>query len=698
MSADGQLSKEETMYNIAVDIGGTHTDAAVMDDQGNVKGYKTASTPEDPSKGVLSCCTKAAKDLDIGLDQLLGQTEIFINSTTIASNTLIMESGAKVGTIITEGFRDVIEIRRGRRETGFNFMVEFPTMLSTRHLRVGVKERMNFKGEVLTPLNEADVLKAVAKFKKYGVESVAVTFLHSHVNPAHEKKAGEIVAREMPGIPISLSSDVLPLSGEFERFSTTTVDAYVAPQLQGYLSLLEKRLRDNGLKGKIFIAQCNGGVAAPEVARKRAIWSMGSGPCSGPLASLYYARNLNTGKIITTDTGGTSFDISLIVDNDYFVTTDTWINDQRMAVPMVDVSSKGAGGGSIAWINQAGVLQVGPKSAGAVPGPCCYGKGGQEPTLTDADLVLGYLDPDYFLGGETKLNVDLARKAIQDKVATPLGLSLVEAARSIVKISESIMANAVRDASTQKGHDPRDFTLIGAGGAGPVHGASVAQETEITQVLIPKGAGSFCAFGWLLSDVRHDFVRSRLMYLDKPEKAEVSTIETLYRDMLDEAHGFGLDVKKAVITRSIDMRYAGQFRTVEVDLPSNGTGLSVDDMAKMIKAFDEKHKKLFAFNMAGRAMELINFRTKVFVPLGKPELKKLALAGADASSALLGKRKCYFGNDFVETAIYDGEKLRPGNSIKGPAVIELVTTTVVIPPTFTCGVNEFGDYLLKYQA
>ena len=417
------------MYNIAVDIGGTHTDAVVMDNQGHIWTYKTASTPEDPSIGVLNCCIKAAKDFSISLNQLLGRTEIFINSTTIASNTLIMESGAKVGTIITEGFRDIIEIRRGRRETGFNFMVEFPKMLSPRYLRVGVKERMSYKGEVLSPLNKDDVLKAVAKFKKYGVESVAVTFLHSHVNPVHEKRAGEIVAQEMQGVPISLSSDVLPLSGEFERFNTTTVDAYVAPQLQGYLSLLEKRLRDSGLQGKIFIAQCNGGVAAPEVARKRAIWSMGSGPCSGPLASLYYGKNVNASKLITTDTGGTSFDISLIVDNDYFVTTDTWINDQRIAFPMVDVVSKGAGGGSIAWINQAGVLQVGPKSAGADPGPCCYGKGGEEPTLTDADLVLGYLNPDYFLGGETKLDVSLAQKAIMDKIATPLGLSLVEAAK-----------------------------------------------------------------------------------------------------------------------------------------------------------------------------------------------------------------------------------------------------------------------------
>lgn len=331
------------MYNIAVDIGGTHTDAVVMDDQGRIWTYKTASTPEDPSIGVLNCCIKAAKDFSIGLNQLLGQTEIFINSTTIASNTLIQESGAKVGTIVTKGFRDIIEIRRGRRETGFNFMVGFPTMLSPRYLRVGVKERIRYTGEIITPLSEDDVRMAVAKFKKHGVETVAITLMHSFVNQAHERRAAEIIAEEMPGVPISLSSDVLPQAGEFERFSTATVDAYVAPQLQGYLSLLEKRLRDSGLRGKIFIAQCNGGVATPEVARKRAIWSMGSGPCSGPLASAYYGKLINSNKLITTDTGGTSFDISLIADGEYFVTTDTWINDQRIAVPMVDVSSKGAG-------------------------------------------------------------------------------------------------------------------------------------------------------------------------------------------------------------------------------------------------------------------------------------------------------------------------------------------------------------------
>lgn len=685
------------MYNIAVDIGGTHTDAVVMDDQGMVRSYKTASTPGDPSRGVLNCCIKAARDLEVGLDRLLGLTKVFINSTTIASNTLIQESGAKVGTIITEGFRDIIEIRRGRRETGFNFMVEFPTMLSPRYLRAGVRERISYKGEVLTPLHEGDVLKAVAKFQKHKVESIAVTFLHSHVNPAHERRAGELVAREMPGIPISLSSDVLPLSGEFERFSTTTVDAYIAPQLQGYLSMLEKRLRDNGLKGKIFIAQCNGGVAAPEVARKRAIWSMGSGPCSGPLASLYYGKRASADKLITTDTGGTSFDISLIVDNDYFVTTDTWINDQRIAVPMVDVASKGAGGGSIAWINQAGVLQVGPKSAGAEPGPSCYGRGGQEPTLTDADLILGYLDPDYFLGGETKLSIDLARKAIMDRVATPLGMSLVEAARSIVRIAESIMANSVRDSSTQRGYDPRDFTLIAAGGAGPVHGASVARESQIKQVLIPKGAGSFCAFGWLLSDIRHDFVRSRLMYLDKPQNAELAAMESLYRDMLDEASGLDLDVKNAVIARSIDMRYAGQFRTVEVDLASDGKGISISHVAEAIKSFDEKHKKLYGFCIPGRAVELINFRTKIFIPLPKPELGSRSLVGSDPSQALAGQRRCFFLSEYTDTAIYNGDKLLPGNRVKGPSVIELATTTVVVPPDCACRVDERGDYLLQFE-
>lgn len=685
------------MYHISVDIGGTHTDIVLTDDQRNIWDCKVATTPEDPSIGVMNSCIKVARDFNISLDQLLGQIDLFIHSGTVVSNTLIQEAGAKVGTVVTDGFHDILEIRRGRRETGFNFMVEFPAMLSPRELRVGVKERISFTGEVVTPLNEDDVRSAAARFKKHGVESVAVTFLHSYANPSHERRAAEIIAEEMPNVPILLSSDVLPLAGEFERFSTTTVDAYVAPQLLGYLSRLDKRLKDNGFKGRLFIAQCSGGVAALEVARKRAVWSMNSGPCSGPLAADYYGKLIDSNKIIAIDAGGTSFDVSLVVDGEIFVTTDGWVSDQRIAVPMVDVESMGAGGGSIAWINPAGVLQVGPKSAGADPGPCCYGKGGEEPTLTDADLVLGYLNPDYFLGGEMKLDVDLAEKAIKDKIASALGKDISEAANSIVKVTEANMATSTRKMVTKRGHDPREFSLIAAGGSGPVHAASIAKELEIPQLLIPKRAGSFCAFGWLISDIRHDFIRSRLMYLETPEMAELTVSNSLFYEMLDEARRLGLDIKRAIIKKTIDIRYAGQFRDVEIDVPTSEE-LSQEHVAEIVKAFDEKHEKLYAFSMPGLPVEFVNFRTKVFIPLPTPEVKKQKFAGSDASPALVSQRNCFFDGRFVETSIYDGDKLLPGNIIKGPAVIELVTTTVVIPPEFTCTVNEFGDYLLKYRS
>lgn len=681
------------MYRIAADVGGTHTDSLILTPSGDIIECKAPTTPDDLSDGIIDSVARGAKRLGMSLDQFLGQVSSLILATTATTNTVLQGNGAKTGLLTTQGFRDTLELRRGRRETRFNFKVDFPTMLAPRYLRMEVEERILYDGTVLIPLNEDSVRRTAETLKQHGVEAVAITFLFSFLNPAHERRAAEIVKEIMPQTFVSLSSQIVPILGEFERFSTTAVDAYVGPSLAHHLSSLHLKLQELGFRGQLFVGQSNGGLMANEDAKNKPSWTLASGPCAGPIAGLYLAKSLGTSDVISVDMGGTSFDVSLVKDGNIPISTDRWINWQRVALPMVDALSIGAGGGSIAWIDGAGLLRVGPKSAGAKPGPACYGRGGQEPTVTDADLVLGYLNPLNFLGGESELQPDLAEKAIS-RIAKPLGLNTVEAAASITRILVPSMTNVIREAAVKQGLDPRDFVLVVGGGGGPVHAAAIAQELGVKQLVVPRLAASLCAFGWLRSDMRFEAVRSKVIYIESETTGEdLAAINSLYKDMEAEVLNLLKDNTASItLQRTVDMRYNGQFREIEVNAPPGN--LTTSHMSSIIRDFNAKHEKLYGFCQPDRPVELINFRAKAMVDTPKPELRKHPYHGASPEEAHIGTRGCYYDGLFQQFHVYDGAKLRTGNTLKGPSVVELPATTIVVPPGFLCHVDDFDNFIL----
>lgn len=676
------------MYRVAIDVGGTHTDGIAVTDGGVIRMAKADTTPYELSEGVVHCCAKLGKELGESLEEFLSRTELILHGTTVGTNAVLQNREPKVGSLVTRGFRDIVELRRGARETMYNLKVPYPQPLSPRHLRVEVDERTSHKGEVLQELDEQSCRRAVRLLRERGAESVAITFLFSFINPAHERRAREIVLEEWPQAYVSLSSDVLPQIEEFERFSATLLDAYIAPSMGGYIKRLGQALSASGFKGRLLIGQANGSVATPEIVLNRPVWTISSGPAAAGPAALYCGELFDTGNVISADMGGTSFDVLLVVEGEAQVSTDEWVGPYRLAVPIVKVRSIGAGGGSIAWLDRSGVLQVGPHSAGAVPGPACYGKGGDSPTLTDADVVLGYLSPNNFLGGERSLDVERANAAIEGKVARGLGLDVRQAAAGIVRVAVHSSAEAIRRECLDRGVDPREFLLVAGGGAGPVHGAMIAEELEIPRVLVPAVAPAYCAFGWLRSDISLDFVRSKVMPM---EKSALALLNQIYEEMEAEARRT-LGGKDVVMRRMVDARYYGQFRETEVEVP--GGVLGEAELGGIEQSFHQRHEKLFKFSVPGMELEFINYRVKATLGTQKVQVPKSAGAGSGLSAARRGERECVFGDKVVKATVYLGEKLRPGDTLAGPAIIEERITTVVVPPSFKCTLDEYGNGVL----
>ena len=474
------------MTRVTIDVGGTFTDCIVLDKQGTIHAFKSPTTPENPTVGLMNGLDKAAKFFRVTLQQFLSDVELLIaHGTTLSTNALLTGKIAKVGVLTTDGFRDTLQIRRGYKNistTRFNLFVPPYRPLVPRYLRLGIRERTLYTGAIETPLNEEDVHKAIARLKQEKVEAVAICFLHSYVNPSHERRAAEICQGEMKGTYVTASHDVLPVFREFERFSTTVVSAAVGPITENYLKTLTKELGDRGFKGTLYMVQGGGMVQSVEESARRAVSLIGSGPAAAPSGAIRLGKSVGSDNLFSVDMGGTSYDVCLI-RNGVIPTTDTnWVGEELVAMKLVDVPSVGAGGGSIASVSTLGLLQVGPQSAGADPGPACYGKGGQLPTTTDADLVLGFLPADYFLGGEIVLKEDLARDAI-GKVAGPLGLDVPQTAFAIFTTVNSVMADKMTEISTKRGYDIRDFVLVVGGGAGPVHGGHVAELLQIPKVI-----------------------------------------------------------------------------------------------------------------------------------------------------------------------------------------------------------------------
>ncbi len=671
-----------------------------MDAAGMLRQFKSPTTYPDPSIGFMSALEKAAEGFDTPLTSLLQEVDLLIHGTTLATNTLINRNGAKTGMITTRGFRDVVEIRRGYkniRTSMYNVFVPPYDPLIPRHLRKEVTERVLFDGSEHTPLNEDDVRQAAAELKAKGVESLAVCFLHSYANDEHEKRAAAI-AREVMGedVYITTSADILSVWREWERFSTTSVSAYTGPEVKGYMENLVSRLDEHQFGGTLLMMLSDGLVETVEYCKPRVVNLIGSGPAAAPAAAVYMGNAAGHKNLLSFDMGGTSIDIGLIQDGRIPTTTDAWVQDERVAIKMVDVKSAGAGGGSIAWIDSLGLLRVGPQSAGSTPGPACYGKGGEDPTVTDLDITLGYMDPDFFLGGEIKLDPDLARQAIQNKIATPLGMNVDEAAQAAMTTVVSYMADQITEISTTVGFDVRDMAIVAGGGAGPMHAPFIAERLGVPNVIVPTIAATYSAFGMFAMDVGRNYARS---YIVRAAQLDLARVNQHYEDMRKEAaDGFeslGVKPEDGVFHRTAEIRYIGQYHEVEVDMPEGE--LTAEDIEKAISDFHDRHKELYTFNMHWKGVEFLTFRLRATAPKKPIHMQTSVLGSEDASAALKSKRLAWFDGKQLETPVYDGAKLIAGNLIEGPAIIEETTTTVVVPVSYRCTVDNLRGYQLELK-
>jgi len=684
---------------MGVDTGGTFTDCVVIDESGVAHTFKELSTPKDPSIGLYNVITKAAEAFGMSLQDFLGELDFFAHGTTVATNTLLTGTGAKTGLICTKGFRDTIEMRRAHKENIWDLFLRVPEPLVPRYLRIGAEERIDYAGNVVTPLNEQDVLEACATFKKEGVEAVAVATLFSFLNPVHEQRIREIVMAEMPDIFLSISSDVLPQIREYERSSTTAANAYVGPKLTVYLSNLEAKLRKDGLRRAFYVVASNGGVMTAETAIRHASATLLSGPAAGAVGAIYFAELLGNRNLILMDMGGTSFDVTLINDAKVTLSTEGEIAGYRVAKPMIDINTVGAGGGSIAGLDKGGMLKVGPASAGSDPGPACYRLGGAEPTVTDVNLLLGYLNSEFFLGGEMEVDVEAAQAAVKERIADPLGMTLTEACAGIFRIINQNMADATKVVSVERGHDPREYALISAGGACSIHACKIAEEIGSSSVIVPKAASVFCALGMLESDIRLDSVRSYSgqipgIDLEDFNRAIADAEKTALAELLQE----GVEKERATLLRFADIRYAGQHHEVTVEIP-HGCEIAEEHVEQIAAAFHEAHERLYTYATPETPLEIMNFRITAVGSVDKADISAQGNPVDDVSSAIKGERKVYFesAGDFVPTKVYDRTKLGPGSRIPAPAVIEERITTVIVHPGWSARIDEFGNVIMEQE-
>lgn len=666
-------------YYIGIDAGGTFTDGVIMDDQGNLRIIKTPSVAEDPAGGFMNNLEAIAQGIGVSLKVLLQDVNKLSYGTTIATNAIIEGIGAKTGLITTKGFRDTLPLARiGREYLTIDLQVERPPSPIPRSMIEEVSERIDYSGKVITPLNMEDVEASVERLLRKGVESIAVCLLWSFKNPSHEKSIADFIKKRDPNVYVCLSSELVPLLGEYERTASTVMNSRLSPLISVYLDSLGRRLKDLGFKIPLLIMQAIGGLIPAEDAARKTITLINSGPTGGLIAGKYFSELLGESNLLCADMGGTSFDVSLITNNRYSHSLITRVSGQNIFAPMLDVHTIGAGGGSIAWIDAGRRLKVGPQSAGADPGPVCYGKGGTEPTITDADLVLGRINPDYFLGGKMPLVKKAAEQAIEEKIARPMGFSLVEAAWAITEIANANMSDAVRFCTIQKGYDHRNYTMIAFGGAGPTHAAFIAKELGMKKVIVTPMATAQSAFGIATSDIIHSFSSTDITNLD-----DVQRINRNYHDL--EQKGYALAEAESIqkeqieVARYAEMRYRGQSHEVTIPVPLKE--LVKTDMADLMDHFEETYEEIYGkgttFREAG--IEAVTFRVDLTATTVKPALKEDTSQVQGIDQALKSKRDVFFERDRpVATPIYDGDKLMGGNRIIGPAVIEYPGTTVVV--------------------
>jgi len=676
----GRLPPQRASARIGIDVGGTFTDATLIDDAtGRIYSAKTFTTPRDRSLGVIDAIR--AVITEAGIDS--ARVGDVVHGSTTGTNALIERTGAKTGLLVTAGFRDVLEIGRVMRpiEGVYDMSVDRPLPLVPRYLSAEARERIGPRGEVLLGLDEDSVKQAAELFAKHGVEAVAICFLFSFLNPEHERRAAAILARRLSGVAISQSHAISPEYREYERASTTVMNGYLTPVMNSYLDRLKPRIDDVINGAKLFIIQANGGAITVENARNRAVATVNSGPAGGVVAAAWYGREHGRDQIVSVDMGGTSFDIGLVENGASQVTTEGNFQGLPVKLPIIDLHIIGAGGGSVASIDAGGALNVGPRSAGAEPGPACYGRGGQEATVTDANLVLGRLDPKLFHGGRTPLDVSAAR-AVVSRIGERLGLSVEEAALGIIKVVNANMVKGIATVTVQRGIDVREFALLSFGGAGGVHAIDLADALDMAEVVIPPLPGVFSAVGLLVADVRHDLVTALGGVVSTA--ADPDRLERLFKSMEDEAQRVlaaeGFSGNAVRLVRSADLKVVGQTYELTVALPQAGP-VTREGIEALVAAFGRLYRERYAFFFEGEPIELVNLRLAASGASEPIRLARFEPHSEDPSPARIGWRPIYFEKrGYLESGVFQRDRLRPGMVLHGPAVVEEPTAVTLIPP------------------
>ena len=678
---------------IGVDTGGTFTDVCAFDETtGRVHVRKVSSTPADPGHAIVQGVTEILAQIG---ERTIDEVGYFAHGTTVGTNALLTGRGARTGLITTRGFRDLLELGRGRRPSMYDPQADKPTPQVPRHLRVEVTERVRHTGRVETPLDEDDVRRAVRDLKDAGVESIAVCLLYSFLNASHERRIGEIIREEMPDVYVSLSCDVLPEFREYERLSTVVTNSYVGPVVANYLARLRRVLADRGLRAVPHVTQSNGGVIPFSTAEALPVRLVLSGPSTGVVGAAQICSAAGFDDIITFDMGGTSSDISLVQEGRPKVTAGMELDGRPVRSPMLDIHTVGAGGGSLAWIDSGNHLRVGPQSAGAFPGPACYGNG-MEAAVTDANVVLRMLNPEYLLNGQMKIDRTASVAAVE-RLGEPLDMSVEETALGILRVVTANMARAIRVVSVQRGYDPREYALVPFGGAGPLHASRLARELGMRTIVVPEIPGAQSALGLLMTDVKTDFMRTQITVVDDSEAAAVDAVfDELSARAAEWFVEEDVDEGGREIRRRMDLRYRGQNFELAVEVP-NGHGFVEHGSDAVAELFHEAHERVYGYRSEDAAVEVVTFRLEASGSAAHVDVRRDEISASDPAKAIVETRSTCFdpAEGYVDTPVYDRSLLTPGDVLTGPAIVEQMDTTTVLLPSDVCRVDEYRNLIVE---
>ncbi len=700
MTDSSPAGSDPDPFRIGIDVGGTFTDFVLVRPDAGVRLLKVPTTLQDQSIGVMNGIDILARGEGLDARAFLRRTALVVHGTTTADNTMIEMNGAVTGLITTEGHRDEIDMRRGFKEDIWDPAYPPPVPIAPRRRRLGVPERLDYRGQVVRPLDEDAVRRAIRRLKLQGTESIAVCLLFSYVNPAHELRVAELLAEEYPEARVSLSHQVMPTAPEFERTSTTLVDAYVGPRVATYLRRLQEALREGGYGRDLLIMQSSGGVTTADFMAQRAVAALGSGPTGGVTSACEVAARAGIRDFIAIDMGGTSYEVCLVrggrpVVESYW----NWQHRYLVGLPMVQMHSIGAGGGSVARVD-AGALSVGPESAKADPGPICYGRGGTEPTVTDANVVLGYINPEALCGGDFKLETAGVHDAIAAKIGKPLGLDVVEAAHGIFRIINANMSNAIRRVASEAGVDVRDFDLVVYGGNGPVHAGRQAEELGIRRLLVPKTSPAFSALGLLVADYTVDQLSSYIVPAGEASAGEINRrLEEMEARAIEELSVAGVPASEVTFERYLNLCYPGQTFDMPVEAVTGAEGrMRPADLEASVERFHAEHEALRGFASRDEEPTVRGVRLHAVGRTQKPPPWSGPRAGSGAESALSGRRQAWFDGTWLDTPVYDGERILPGHELQGPAIVEEQFTTIVLYPGHHCVLDEHGNYVIEIGA